>query len=45
LREYMGHIQWGRDETRISNTKGAARILVLATGCHPRYMLPTHHEV
>jgi hypothetical protein len=39
---YRRHVQCGRDETRISNTKGATRILVLAAGCHPRNLLPTH---
>jgi hypothetical protein len=39
---YKRHVQRGRDETRISNTKGAARFLVIVVGCHPRYLLPTH---
>jgi hypothetical protein len=40
--KYMEHVQRRRDEIRISNTKGATRILVLASGCHPRYTLSTH---
>jgi DNA-directed RNA polymerase subunit RPC12/RpoP len=43
----MRHILSGMDETRISKCKRCSENLgSLATGCHPRYMLPiTHHEV
>jgi hypothetical protein len=42
--EYNNHHEntWARITWKGQNTKGAARILVLTVGCHPRYMLPTH---